>query len=47
MARAHGAHAITVTANPDATGFYERVGFVESGRAETRFGPAITMRLAL
>jgi GNAT superfamily N-acetyltransferase len=35
--------ALRVVANPNALGFYERCGFIETGSAETRFGPAITM----
>jgi hypothetical protein len=32
-------------ANPQAGGFYERVGFVSAGEAQTRFGPAPRMAL--
>jgi GNAT superfamily N-acetyltransferase len=48
-ARAHaeGAERIDVIANPRATGFYERVGFVAGEPAETRFGPARWWHLAL
>jgi len=48
-ARAHasgGVH-VDVTANPDALAFYESVGFVAVGEAETRFGPAPRMRLEI
>lgn len=46
-ARAEGAQRISVIANPRATGFYERVGFVEGEPAQTRFGPAAWMHLTL
>jgi N-acetylglutamate synthase-like GNAT family acetyltransferase len=46
-ARAEGATRISVIANPRATGFYERVGFVAGEPAETRFGPATWMHLAV
>ena len=42
-ATANGAACLDVTAGP-AEGFYERVGFVVTGSAETRFGPAVRMR---
>ena len=45
IARAQGVRRIDVTANPHAMAFYERAGFVPSGTAETRFGPAQRMRL--
>ena len=47
MASAHaqGAAAIETVANPRAEGFYKRLGFTVSGRAETQFGPANRMRL--
>lgn len=35
--------SLTVVANPNVLGFYVRCGFVETGRTDTRFGPAITM----
>jgi len=46
-ARTAGAVRIDVTANPDARAFYESVGFVEVGEAETRFGPAPRMSLEI
>lgn len=46
-ARRTGAAAIGVVANPEAHGFYVRMGFRENGQAPTRFGPAPRMRLAL
>ena len=39
---AAGRH-LTVVANPNVLGFYTRCGFTETGRTQTRFGPAITM----
>jgi GNAT superfamily N-acetyltransferase len=45
--RAEGASSIDVIANPRATGFYEQVGFVVGKPAQTRFGPARWMHLAL
>ncbi|MCZ7524971.1 MAG: GNAT family N-acetyltransferase [Acidimicrobiia bacterium] len=42
--RASGARRIDVTANDHATGFYEAVGFVRTGAADTPFGPAVRMR---
>jgi GNAT superfamily N-acetyltransferase len=47
-ARASDARAacLEVTAGP-AEGFYERVGFVVVGDAQTRFGPAVRMRYEL
>jgi GNAT superfamily N-acetyltransferase len=47
IAAAQGAEWIDVTANPDAVGFYERVGFSGDDEVATRFGPARRMRLAL
>jgi GNAT superfamily N-acetyltransferase len=44
-ALAQGVSRIEVTANPHALAFYEHAGFVASGTAETRFGPAPRMRL--
>ena len=46
-ARSAGIVRIDVTANPDARAFYEAVGFVENGEAETRFGPAPRMSLEI
>jgi GNAT superfamily N-acetyltransferase len=47
VARARGASVrrVDVTANPHAAEFYRAVGFVIDGDAETRFGPALRMRL--
>jgi ribosomal protein S18 acetylase RimI-like enzyme len=47
MAHRAGATRLEVTANEDARAFYESVGFVEVGRAETRFGTAPRMHLDL
>jgi ribosomal protein S18 acetylase RimI-like enzyme len=46
-ARAAGAKHVDVIANSNAVGFYERVGFVTTGRASTRFGDAPRMSLEL
>ena len=46
-ARAAGLPVLHVTANARSVGFYERVGFVRTGAAETRFGPGVRMRLDL
>jgi len=45
-ARVAGARRLEVIAGP-AQGFYEKVGFVVVGAAETRFGPAVKMRRLL
>ena len=45
--RARGAEFLEVTANPHAREFYRAAGFVDCGVAETDFGPAPRMRLAL
>jgi predicted N-acetyltransferase YhbS len=44
-ARGRGATRIDVVANPQAVAFYERVGFVVTGAARTRFGSAPRMSL--
>ncbi|MFO0745798.1 MAG: GNAT family N-acetyltransferase [Myxococcota bacterium] len=46
-ARALGMKRIDVTGNAQARAFYEAVGFVQDGVAETAFGPAPRFRLAL
>lgn len=46
-AAAAGGHHVDVIANPNALGFYERVGFEVTGRASTRFGDAPRMTLDL
>jgi GNAT superfamily N-acetyltransferase len=45
--RARGVERLEVTANPDAMGFYRAAGFVDCGAAETYFGTAPRMVLAL
>ena len=45
VARSRGVRRIEVTGNDHALAFYESVGFVVDGVAETRFGPASRMRL--
>jgi GNAT superfamily N-acetyltransferase len=47
LAAGLGAAGLDVVANPQALAFYEACGFVTTGSAETRFGPAITMTKAL
>jgi ribosomal protein S18 acetylase RimI-like enzyme len=42
-----GASHVDVIANPNAQGFYERLGFEATGRTRTRFGDAPRMSLAL
>jgi len=45
--RARGVEFLEVTANPHALGFYRALGFVDRGVAETVFGPAPRMVLAI
>ena len=47
LARDRGATRIDVVANPQALDFYEAVGFKPAGEAQTRFGPAPRMSLAV
>jgi GNAT superfamily N-acetyltransferase len=47
IARERGATRIDVVANPQAVAFYEAVGFIAVGEAQTRFGPAPQMSLSL
>jgi GNAT superfamily N-acetyltransferase len=47
LARRRGATRIDVIANPQALAFYEAVGFIPVGAAQTRFGPAPRMSLAV
>lgn len=47
IARERGAARIEVVANPEAAGFYERLGFAGAEPAPTRFGPALRMRLTV
>lgn len=45
--RARGVNRLEVTANPHALGFYRAAGFTQCGVAETEFGAAIRMVLAI
>jgi len=45
--RARGVERMEVTANPDALGLYRAVGFIDCGVAETEFGAAPRMELAI
>ena len=45
--RARGAERLEVTANPHALGFYRAAGFTDCGVAETQFGAAPRMVLAI
>jgi ribosomal protein S18 acetylase RimI-like enzyme len=45
--RARGVRRLEVTANPDALGFYRAAGFTDCGVAETDFGAAPRMVLAI
>ena len=45
--RARGAECLEVTANPHAREFYRAAGFIDCGTAETDFGAAPRMRLAI
>ena len=45
--RARGAERLEVTANPHAMGFYRAAGFVDCGAADTVFGLAPRMVLAI
>jgi GNAT superfamily N-acetyltransferase len=47
IARERGAVRTEVVANPEAVGFYRRVGFTGAAQVPTRFGPARRMRLTL
>jgi GNAT superfamily N-acetyltransferase len=47
LARHDGVRVIEVTANPRAEGFYKKLGFSETGRVQTRFGPGIRMCLEI
>ena len=46
-ARADGRREVVVTANPHAVAFYRSVGFAAEGVADTRYGSAPRMRLAV
>jgi GNAT superfamily N-acetyltransferase len=45
--RARGAERLEVTANPHALGFYRAAGFIDCGVADTDFGAAPRMVLAI
>jgi GNAT superfamily N-acetyltransferase len=45
--RARDVEFLEVTANPHAREFYRAAGFIDCGVAETDFGPAPRMRLAI
>jgi len=45
--RARGVQCLEVTANPHALEFYRAAGFRDCGVADTDFGPAPRMRLAI
>lgn len=45
--RARGAERLYVTANPHALEFYRAAGFIDCGIAETEFGVAPCMVLAI
>jgi GNAT superfamily N-acetyltransferase len=47
IARDRGATRIDVVANPQALEFYAAVGFTPAGEAQTRFGPAPRLSLAV
>ena len=47
LAQERGAAQIDVVANPQAVAFYAAVGFRPAGEAQTRFGPAPRMSLAV
>jgi GNAT superfamily N-acetyltransferase len=47
VVRARGVERLEVTANAHALGFYRAVGFVDCGVAETEFGAAPRMVLAI
>jgi GNAT superfamily N-acetyltransferase len=45
--RARGVERLEVTANPHAMGFYRAAGFIDCGAADTVFGTAPRMALAI
>jgi GNAT superfamily N-acetyltransferase len=47
VARAEKALRVEVTANPLATGFYEKLGFTHLHETPTRFGPGVRMSYQL
>jgi GNAT superfamily N-acetyltransferase len=42
-----GIAKLTVTANPNALGFYKKCGFIETGHTQTAFGPGVLMEREL
>jgi GNAT superfamily N-acetyltransferase len=44
-ARSIGARRMEVMANPHALGFYEKLGFIRDGDAQTQFGPGVRMHM--
>ena len=47
MRRPSAHSSLDVVAGPEAVGFYERVGFVREGIAQTSFAEAVRLRRAL
>lgn len=45
LARSRGCERIEVTANPSALEFYVRMGFIDDGIEQTRFGPGLRMHV--
>jgi GNAT superfamily N-acetyltransferase len=45
LARSRGCRRIEVTANPNAVDFYVKMGFVDDGVVQTRFGPGLRMHV--
>ena len=44
LARRDDVRVLEVTANPNAEGFYSKLGFVGTGTVQTQFGSGIRMR---
>jgi GNAT superfamily N-acetyltransferase len=47
LARDQGVRVMELTANLNAERFYQKLGFISSGEAQTSFGPAIRMHLQI
>ena len=45
LARSRGCRRIEVTANPRAVEFYVKMGFIDDGIEQTRFGPGLRMHV--
>ena len=45
LAKERGCNRIEVTANPNAVAFYVKMGFVDDGIVQTRFGPGLRMHV--